>query len=228
MYTLTVSLSTLRAARTHSADKDIRSYLCGVYLDTAHGFVVATDGHRMMTAVEPGVRKPFAMPVIIPNDMLDAALKQFAGEHARGKPLGAVDVSITVDGAALAIMTPIGQVHGRALDGVFPEWRRVVPKADSLKPITPTVCNWQYIADACDAFAIARNVPKNKAGQHSVAVHYQGDSPAIVTDGSGDMLVIVMPMRHSIPAEAAAAACGRAHVDTTPAPTAAEPAADAA
>lgn len=225
MYTVTVSLSTLRAARTHTADKDIRSYLCGVYLDTAHGFIVATDGHRMLTAAEPGVRLDGAAPAIIPNDVLDAALKQFGGEHARGKPLGAVDVSITVDGAALSIVTPIGQVHGRALDGVFPEWRRVVPKADSLKPITPTVCNWQYIADACDAFAIARNVPKSKAGQHSVAVHYQGDSPAIVTDGSGDVLVIVMPTRHSIPAEAAAAACGRAHIDTTPTPPAAADAA---
>ena len=97
MFTLTVSLSTLRAARTHSADKDIRSYLCGVYLDTAHGFVVATDGHRMLTAVEPGVRLDGAAPVIIPNDTVDAALKQFAGEYGRGKPLGAVDVSITVD-----------------------------------------------------------------------------------------------------------------------------------
>lgn len=227
MFTLTVSLSTLRAARTHSADKDIRSYLCGVYLDTAHGFVVATDGHRMMTAAEPGVRSA-AAPVIIPNDTIDAALKQFAGEYGRGKPLGAVDVMITVNDGALAIATPTGQVHGRALEGVFPDWRRVIPKAESIQPITPTVCNWQYIADACDAFAIARNIPKSKAGQHSVAVHYQGNSPAIVTDGLGDVLVIVMPMRHSIPAEAAAAACGRAHIDTTPAPTAAEPAADAA
>ena len=165
-YTLTVSLATLRAARTHSAVKDVRYYLCGVYLDTKAGKVVATDGHRMLIATARGV-KVDAPPVIIPNDLLDAALKQFGGEYARGKALGAVDVAVTVDGVQLTITTPTGQVSGKALDGQFPEWRRVVPKADDVATFAPAVLNWEYVMDACEALTIAANISKAKAGQHA-------------------------------------------------------------
>ena len=216
MYTLTVSLSTLRAARTHSADKDVRYYLCGVYLDTKAGKVVATDGHRMLVAHARGVKLD-AAPVIIPNDMLDAALKQFGGEYARGKPLGACDVSITVDGAQLTIATPIGQVHGRALDGVFPDWRKVVPKGDEegLLDGAPAVLNSDYVTEACAAFAIARNISKAKAGIHAVRVLQRGEFPSIVCDTDPDMVIIIMPLRQS-DAQRTVDACRMAHVDAIP------------
>lgn len=212
-YTFTVSLSTLRAARTHSADHDIRRYLCGVYLDTKAGKVVATDGHRMLVAHARGVRSAGA-PVIIPNDLLDAALKQFGGEYARGKVLGACDVSITVDGAQLTIATPTGQVTGRPLDGVFPEWRRVVPNGeDGVLDHAPAVLNSDYVTDACAAFAIARNISKAKAGHHAVRVLQRGEHPSIVCDTDPDMVVIIMPLRDRMVVEAPIAACRMAHDD---------------
>lgn len=215
-YTLTVSLSTLRAARTHSADGDIRRYLCGVYLDTQRGKVVATDGHRMLVAHARGVRSAGA-PVIIPNDLLDAALKQFGGEYARGKVLGACDVSITVDGAQLTIATPTGQVTGRPVDGVFPDWRRVVPQGEpGVLDQAPAVYQWPYITDACEALTIARNISKAKAGIHAVRVLQRGEFPAIVCDTDPDMVVIVMPLRDRMVAEAPIAACRMAHDDAIP------------
>ena len=232
-YTLTVSLATLRAARTHSADKDVRYYLCGVYLDTKTGKVVATDGHRMLVANARGVKLD-AAPVIIPNDLLDAALKQFGGEYARGKALGAVDVAVTVDGVQLTITTPTGQVSGKALDGQFPEWRRVVPKSDDFADADAghnlrTVCNYQYIADACDAIVTLRNKTKKAASSHAVRVQYRGEFPAIICDADADAVVIVMPMRNDISAEAPRNACGMAHLDALPysAETAADVAAEA-
>ncbi len=216
MFTLTVSLSTLRAARTHSADKDVRYYLCGVYLDTKAGKVVATDGHRMLVAHARGVRSA-AAPVIIPNELLDAALKQFGSEHARGKSLGAVPVAVTIDGAQLTIATPTGQVTGRPIDGRFPEWRRVVPQGEpGVLDQTPAVYQWPYITDACEALTIARNVAKGKAGQHPVRVYQRGEFPAIVCDAAADVVVIVMPMRHDVPADAAVDACRMAHDDALP------------
>lgn len=221
-YTLTVSLATLRAARTHSADKDIRTYLCGVYLDTQRGKVVATDGHRMLIANARGVMFPAGAAVIIPNDLLDAALKQFTGEYARGKSLGAVDVLITVDGAqnALTIKTPTGNVSGQPLAGQFPEWRRVVPKGDETAPdagYNPrAVCNYQYIADACDAIVTLRNKTKKAASSHAVRVQYRGEFPAIVCDADADAVVIVMPMRNDMSAEAPRNACAMAHLDALP------------
>jgi len=216
-YTLTVSLSTLRAARTHSADKDVRYYLCGVYLDTKAGKVVATDGHRMLVAHARGVRSAGA-PVIIPNDLLDAALKQFGGEYARGKSLGACDVSITIDGAQLSIATPTGHVTGRPLDGQFPDWRKVVPKGDEegLLDGAPAVLNSDYVTEACAAFAIARNISKAKAGHHAVRVLQRGEFPSIVCDTDPDMVVIIMPLRDRMVAEAPIAACRMAHDDAIP------------
>lgn len=218
-YTLTVSLATLRAARTHSADKDVRYYLCGVYLDTKAGKVVATDGHRMLVAHTRGVRSAGA-PVIIPNELLDAALKQFSGEYARGKVLGACDVSIMVDGVqnSLTIATPTGQVTGRPLEGIFPEWRRVVPKGDEegLLDGAPAVLNSDYVTDACAAFAIARNISKATAGQHAVRVLQRGEFPSIVCDRDPDMVVVVMPLRDRMVAEAPIAACRMAHSDALP------------
>jgi hypothetical protein len=219
-YSLTVSLATLRAARTHSADKDVRYYLCGVYLDTKAGKVVATDGHRMLVATARGVKLD-AAPVIIPNELLDAALKQFGGDYARGKPLGAVDVSITVganppsaSGArSLTIATPTGQVQGVAIVGEFPDWRRVVPKADEAEPFAPAVLNWQYVTDACEALTIAANIGKAKAGQHATRVQQRGEFPAIVCSSNPNVMALVMPLRNDMDGNAPRVACRMAHED---------------
>lgn len=219
-YTLTVSLATLRAARTHSADNDIRRYLCGVYLDTQRGKVVATDGHRMMVATARGVMCKAGAAVIIPNELLDAALKQFGGEYARGKSLGACDVVVTIDGPqnSLSIATPTGHVTGRPLDGQFPDWRKVVPKGDEegLLDGAPAVLNSDYVTEACAAFAIARNISKAKAGHHAVRVLQRGEFPSIVCDTDPDMVVIIMPLRDRMVADAPATACRMAHDDALP------------
>jgi hypothetical protein len=229
MYTLTVSLATLRAARTHTAEKDVRYYLQGVYLDTAAGKVVATDGHRLFVANARGVKSNYPA-VIVPNETIDAALKQFTGEYARGKSLGAVDVTVTVDESHLAIGTPTGSVTGKALDGRFPEWRRVVPKAEDVGEHVPAVLNTQYLADACEALSIARNVSKKAAGQHAIRIHMRGEFPTIVTDNTIGVLALVMPMRNDLGADVARMACRMAHDDALAysAETAADVAAEAA
>jgi DNA polymerase-3 subunit beta len=212
MYTLTVSLATLRAARTHTAEKDVRYYLQGVYLDTAAGKVVATDGHRLFVANARGVKSNYPA-VIVPNETIDAALKQFTGEYARGKSLGAVDVTVTVDESHLAIGTPTGSVTGKALDGRFPEWRRVVPKAEDVGEHVPAVLNTQYLADACEALSIARNLSKKAAGQHAIRIHMRGEFPTVVTDNTIGVLALVMPMRNDLSADVARMACRMAHDD---------------
>jgi hypothetical protein len=229
MYTLTVSLATLRAARTHTAEKDVRYYLQGVYLDTAAGKVVATDGHRLFAANARGVKSNYPA-VIIPNETIDAALKQFTGEYARGKSLGAVDVTVTVDESHLAIGTPTGSVTGKALDGRFPEWRRVVPKAEDVGEHVPAVLNTQYLADACEALSIARNLSKKAAGQHAIRIHMRGEFPTVVTDNTIGVLALVMPMRNDLSADVARMACRMAHDDALAysAETAADVAAEAA
>jgi DNA polymerase III sliding clamp (beta) subunit (PCNA family) len=229
MYTLTVSLATLRAARTHAAEKDVRYYLQGVYLDTVAGKVVATDGHRLFVANARGVKSNYPA-VIVPNETIDAALKQFTGEYARGKSLGAVDVTVTIDDNHIAIGTPTGSVTGKALDGRFPEWRRVVPKAEDVGDQVPAVLNTQYLADACEALSIARNLSKKAASQHAIRIHMRGEFPTVVTDNTIGVLALVMPMRNDLGADVARMACRMAHDDALAysAETAADVAAEAA
>jgi hypothetical protein len=96
-----------------------------------------------------------------------------------------------------------------------------MPAADQLGALEPSCTNWQYVADACDAFAILRNVSKKAAGQHAVRIHTRGTSPAIITDGQPDAVAVVMPMRDGIGAGALEDALAAAHADT-PAPTPAD------
>jgi hypothetical protein len=213
MYTLTVSLAILRAARTHAAEKDFRQYLQGVYLDTVAGKVVATDGHRLFVANARGVKSNYPS-VIVPNETIDAALKQFTGDYARGKMLGAADVVITIGERDLVtITTPNGEVKGRTLDGRFPEWRRVVPKPDTIGAQVPAVLNPRYLTDACEAITIARNLSKKAAEQHAMRIHMRGTDSTIVADSGADVLVVVMPLRNDLHSETAAVACRMAHDD---------------
>jgi len=207
----------------------VRYYLQGVYLDTAAGKVVATDGHRLFAANARGVKSNYPA-VIIPNETIDAALKQFTGEYARGKSLGAVDVTVTVDESNIAIGTPTGSVTGKALDGRFPEWRRVVPKAEDVGEHVPAVLNTQYLTDACEALSIARNLSKKATGQHAIRIHMRGEFPTIVTDNTIGVLALVMPMRNDLGADVARMACRMAHDDALAysAETAADVAAEAA
>lgn len=216
---LTVSLATLRAARTHAADKDVRYWLNGIFLDTVAGKVVSTDGHRLFIARAPGVRHGRGMSdavsfvrdgIIIPNDAMDDALKLYTHDFARGKRMGACDVTITIewdtrpdpDRPGVQILgRPVGRIsvpYGGHVtfqpeEGKYPEWRRVIPRAEQLGAVAFAGINPQYLTDAMSAIAIARNVAKNKL--HPVGVWMRGEGVAIVTDEAADTMVAVMPMR---------------------------------
>ena len=100
------------------------------------------------------------------------------------------------------------------------------PDAD--RPFLPLMTC--YLTDACDAIAIARNVPKKKAGWHQVRIHMRGELPTVLADSGGDVVAIVMPLRHTLHAEAVQVALRMAHDDALAydAETAATAAAEAA
>lgn len=184
----TANLSAIRAARTHAAEKDIRSYLNGICFDLRAGRIYATDGHRLFVCNGHQFDHD---AVMVSADTIDAALKQFTGEYGRGKRNGDTVVAMTVDGDTVTIETPCGMVSGKVLDGKFPDVARVVPR--DAGSIVLSGFNGRYIADAADALAIYRNIPaKQKAG---VSIHSRGNESAVITDGRDGALVIVMPMR---------------------------------
>ncbi len=215
MQTLTVSLSLIRAARSHAAEKDLRYYLQGVYFDTKNGKLVSTDGHRMLIASASGIQCNVS-PFIIANETLDAVLSQYKGDYARGKRSGDIDITVTVsDEMTVSFSTPIGLISGKPLDGTFPDYRRVIPKPEDVMTESPAVFNQTYIYEAFDAILIARNKTLKAASNYAVKVFGFGDSCGVVTDGSSGVVVIVMPIRkNEIHSEAAAAACREALSET--------------
>ncbi|MFZ9189596.1 MAG: hypothetical protein ACO204_00665 [Schleiferiaceae bacterium] len=200
MQTINLALNALRAARTHAAEHDVRYYLNGLYIDTTAGRIVATDGHRLFACDGPKSEVP---PLIIPNSLVDAALAQFKGLYARGKELGAVHVEMTVDGDNLSIKTPVGVVSEKAIDGRFPDYKAAVPKADDLGDFAPCGMNPAYAYDAVDAIKIYRNANKkvrNSSEESGGYIYTRGELPAIVTDGAGGCVAVVMPMRLTVDA----------------------------
>lgn len=118
----------IKAALFAAAEKDVRYYLNGVYVEFGfdHTISVATDDH-ILAAFRQAV-SPYDMPpeligqsFIIPRDVCAQIAKVKAPSMA---------VTLAAD-RWLQFDAPGVSVRGRAIDGKFPDWRRVAPRAVS-------------------------------------------------------------------------------------------------
>ena len=137
-------------------------------------------------------------PFIVPRETLAQCLKTYRGAaYATGGVLGMVDVPITVDDPMSTLpMVTLGGLNGatfaaRAVDGTFPDWRRVMPT--ELGEYEFASLDAQYVLDACDAIMAFRNRKTTKAG--FPAPWTRGDKPSIISDGEGGVVAVVMPRR---------------------------------
>jgi hypothetical protein len=186
---ITVSVSALRATLTHSADKDIRYYLCGVYLDCRVGRIVATDGHRLFIG---DMDAPADMDSFIVGN---ADAERIVKACGTGRNIVSCSVSFGITKTDNKVWVTAELQDGSkftfpALDGMFPDYRRIIPQV--VQSAIPAAYNGQYLADAAKALAIYRNRDPKKAG---VLVHPAGNDCAIFTDGEPGAMVLVMPMR---------------------------------
>ena len=241
-YNFTVSLSTLRAALTHTADQDVRYYLNGILLDLPRGKIVATDGHRMLVSDGPCVHG--APSVIIGSDSIKAVIKAYEGAgpiYKQGASLGACDVECALDqtdarpdperpgvtiAASVASVTfkvPNGHISAAPIDGKYPDYLRVIPVV-----MTGLAGHYQadYVQDAAAAFRMHRNKKKSD-DKYCPALMQSGTSAAVMIDGDRDLLIIVMPRRTDVLPAIAEEACAWARSDA-PAQAAAAAAAAAA
>lgn len=114
--------STLRAMRHLSGTKDVRYYLNGVLVEVrkGQGVLVATDGSVLGAHAFPVDADEPDAEFIIPLDAIKAL-----------KARGSTSVEILRDGMTLTIRTPDGDTQATAIDGKFPDWRRVMPDRPS-------------------------------------------------------------------------------------------------
>lgn len=193
MIEMTIPVNALRAALTHAADKDVRYYLVGVYVDTSRGKIVTTDGHRLFICDGP---RADCAPFILPRADVERVLKTLPSEYGRGKPMACAELPATVQATDGKVWVTIEGVGGAkftfpAVDGTFPDYARVIPQ--TVRDASFSVLDWEYTHAACEAIAIYRDVPKSKTKACQVGIWTAGDSVALVTDGQPGAMALIMP-----------------------------------
>ena len=191
MLKVTLSIRALRAVLIAVSSEETRYYLNGINLEfTPDGVIMAaTDGHRMIVLRQPhGEHAATAAhpSVIVPRDLV-AKLKVKHRVIEETTPTIEDDGRLTFEHG--------GDVFGgRAVDGVFPNYRQVMPKDLDGKPAQ---YNPQYLADFAKARKELGGDPGKNGGTGPV-VRYNGEGPAVVdfAHGTGFQAVgVLMPIR---------------------------------
>lgn len=204
-----IELKKLKAANLFASKEETRYYLNGVLfeIENKQGHVVATDGHRLIKIPlqERGHKiKGDDQKVIIPRDMIDKIKPVRGVEKCDLLFSGSGAIEIEYDGTTY---------KGQAVDGTFPDYRRVIPdqEADAkTKEAARKKMTKAQLEDECtDIFEIGFN-PKFLADFAKVneTLGFKGagvrlkttspQSPTIITMGGGmvdQYLAVLMPMR---------------------------------
>lgn len=181
--TVTAYAAHVTAALQAVSNEQARYYLCGVFFD-ARGYIAATNGHILFAAkcfdavklidVRPSFASADATGaagVIVPTSAIQQAIKAVG----RTKP---ANIDLSRDTLGQWWLTyGAARVAFKPIDGIFPDWPRVVPAA----PDEMTIAHYQpqYIA-ALGAMAKALR-PGDKDAGLTFTLHQNGDAPALVT-----------------------------------------------
>ena len=141
---LVIQTPYLKALQLFAGKKDLRFYLNGVCFQVEKGraFALATDGHRLAAhLLTEGLKPELRLSVVVPNDIIDAALK-IAGKTKQ--------ITLEVDETGQSRALNLAGVGGLALDGNFPDWRRVFNSNDG-QPEAISYFNPDYLRDVFKA-----------------------------------------------------------------------------
>lgn len=186
---LIAALHFVKAAQSREAS---RYYLNGVYFDKQAGqqlHLVATDGHRLHK-ISIGAADNTEFNMIVSS----AAIKELIKYLTANKKLS-MCCTLTPNGdkLVLALDAVNGAKDFATVDGNFPQYERIIPKAES-EAVFTCYCA-RYLADAFEAF--------NKLGGYMVKMFKDNDyrqNPVVikgVNDGQDywQALIVIMPIR---------------------------------
>lgn len=185
---ITIAQKDLKAVSLAMAKNDIRYYLKGVYIEfnRAETRIVATDGHRlhMVRTVDSSAIVTEPVTFIIPSDMVKHCLKAKTARHDKNP-----QITLHFSNGKVEAILPDGSTFAApALDGTFPDYRRIIQQCVSGKSdIEAAVYNPRYVLDAMDALEIYAD---HEAG---TGLRQLGSSVGVLT--WGDFLAMVIPMR---------------------------------
>jgi DNA polymerase-3 subunit beta len=183
MTNVNIDLNLVKACAVCASKEEARYYLNGVYI-TSDGEAlvsVATDGHRLAafrhTIDQDAPLAPFG--VIVPLAII-AGIKL--------NKVGTIATLAHVEGLKWSIAHNGQSITFDAVDGTFPDWRRVVPKEASGEVAQ---FNPSYIGD----FAKIAKILGGKKDTPVIIAH-NGSGPSLVSFGVDiDGIACLMPIR---------------------------------
>lgn len=186
-----IDIRILKAAYLCTSHESVRYYLNGVCVqwDGAHLTAVATDGHRLIAFNLPYDKETFAdadkFSVIIPNDIIknwkvnNKLPTTILFDYVKGAPSD--HCSMTADGTSVTF-APV--------DGVFPDWRRILPAEVSGEVA-------QFNTGYLDDFTRATKILYGK--ERFITVRHNGGSPAVINmmapEDEFEVMAVLMPRR---------------------------------
>jgi DNA polymerase-3 subunit beta len=178
---ITIKTNELKALLICVGKKDVRYYLNGVHFESsANGIIAAsTDGHRLLCINLPNEQAE-GVKALIPRALIEAAVKTKS-----------VYIEITIEGHQVTLSSMGQSISGSITDGVFPDFRRVIP--NSVSGIQGNEFNNEYLVDFDKIGALI------EGGKASVLQNDVGMS-ALVRFGNENVIGVIMPFKHDLPA----------------------------
>jgi DNA polymerase-3 subunit beta len=177
----TIKTNELKALLICAAKNDVRYYLNGVHFEsTPHGIIAAsTDGHRLLCINLPSEQAE-GIKALIPRALIEAAVKTKAPT-----------IDVTIEGGNVTLSSMGQNVSGSITDGVFPDFRRVIP--EKVSGIQGNEFNNEYLVDF-DKIGKLVNGGKASVLQNDVGMS------ALVKFTDENVIGVIMPFKHELPA----------------------------
>jgi len=183
MTTITIKIKDIKAVSHAMANKDIRYYLNGILVE--HNGIetrlIATDGHRMHLVRVENNTALGSEPVkyIIPRDFVLQLIKtKFPKGYNK-------ELTLTFsEGKVSAALPNGGEIISKLIDGVFPDYCRVIP---SILSGEYAYINPEYQLDAVNGLI---DYSENKA--ITIKIKHNGEGAAVLA--YGNYLAVIMPV----------------------------------
>jgi hypothetical protein len=189
----------IAALKLFAAEKDLRSYLNGINLEIGakESRLVASNGHMLgcfrVESEQPDVTTPLG-GIIIPNELL----KFIKAKGTVEITIGPLETRANGEGEEVSLSRPVTltyagmSVHGKTLNGVFPNWRNTIPAKVTGKPAQ---FNPVYTGNLAKAYAALHG----GKGPLCVGLGFNGDGAALIDLNDANFFGILMPMRLDAP-----------------------------
>ena len=213
---LKINPNELAAVALVTSKETTRYYLCGVYIEQfANGFtsLTATDGHRCHSIRKLAREIPDLVFIFKNEDIKRAMDLVKTGRKIAGRA-HASDVEIWIETAASENETKLlvlvglpetpsrerqvfGSFETKAIDGNFPDYRRIFPSRDLEQPGAVMQIDGRFLVDLAEASKLlytgqARCVP------YAITLHpgkTASDSILVTIEHAREFLAVIMPIR---------------------------------